>query len=163
MDTKSFAIYALKLESNLKNNRALREILIVDQALLSQPVSCEYATATRKNFHLRIPCTNGLISKIFQTFSEQSMFWEKTRFMMMVIMKSHCGMVNQRKNVDLFFSREHCRMFITLQTSEKQRVGFENLQNLNSAFVEWTYAAVISTTLRRLIDSFLLPTRSCKV
>ena len=46
-------------------------------------------------------------------------------------------------------SRDHCRRFLPSQISNTPRAGFELAQNLSSDFVEWSCAAVITTTPKR--------------
>ena len=70
--------------------------------------------------------------------------------MMMMMMKNcYCGMVDRRKVFSLISSRDHCQRSSTSQISDTPRAGFEPAQNLSSDLVEWSCAAVITTTPRR--------------
>ena len=60
-----------------------------------------------------------------------------------------CGMVDRRKAFSLISSRDHCQRFSPSRISDTSRTGFEPAQNLNSGFVEWSCAVVITTIPRR--------------
>ena len=67
--------------------------------------------------------------------------------MMMMMMNCFCGMVDRRKGFSLISSRYHCQRSSTSQISNTPRAGFEPAQNLSWGLVEWSCAAVITTTL----------------
>ena len=75
----------------------------------------------------------------------------------LMMMNCFCGMGNRRKAFNLIFSRNRCLRFSRSQISDMPRAGLESAQNLNSGFVEWSCAAVITTTPRRYKLYFSLP------
>ena len=68
---------------------------------------------------------------------------------MMMMMNCYCGMVDRRKAFSLISSRDHCQRSSPSRISDTPRAGFEPAQNLSSDLVEWSCAAVITTTPRR--------------
>ena len=58
-------------------------------------------------------------------------------------------MVDRRKAFSLIPSWDHCQRSSPSWISDTLRAGFELAQNLSSDFVEWSCAAVITTTPRR--------------
>ena len=69
--------------------------------------------------------------------------------LMMMVMNCFCGMVDRREAFSLISSRDHCQRFSPSRNSNSPQAGFEPAQNLNSGFVEWSCALVITTTPRR--------------
>ena len=69
--------------------------------------------------------------------------------MMMMMMNCFCGIVDRRKVFSLISSRDHCQRSSPSRISDTPRAGFEPAQNLNWGLVEWSCAAVITTTPRR--------------
>ena len=65
-------------------------------------------------------------------------------FMMIVCF---CGMVDWRKAVSLISSRHNCQRSSPSRISDRPPAGFERPQNLSSGLVEWSCAAMITTTL----------------
>ena len=66
--------------------------------------------------------------------------------MMMMIMNCFCGMVDRRKAFSLISSRDHCQRSSPSRIFDTPRAGFEPVQNLSSALVEWSCTVVITTT-----------------
>ena len=64
-------------------------------------------------------------------------------------LKCFCGMVDRWKAYNLISSRDHCQRSSPSRTSDTERARFEPAQNLSSGFVEWSCAAVLTTTPRR--------------
>ena len=56
--------------------------------------------------------------------------------LLMMMMNSFCGMVDQRKAFSLISSRDHCQRSSPSRISDTPRAGFEPAQNLSSALVE---------------------------
>ena len=61
-----------------------------------------------------------------------------------ILMNCFCGMVDRRNASSLIFSRDHCQKFSPSRISDTLQTGFEPAQNLNSGFVEWSCAVVIT-------------------
>ena len=66
--------------------------------------------------------------------------------MMMMIMNCFCGMVDRRKAFSLISSRDHCQRSSPSRIFDTPQAGFEPVQNLSSALVEWSCTVVITTT-----------------
>ena len=66
--------------------------------------------------------------------------------MMMMIMNCFCGMVDRRKAFSLISSQDHCQRSSPSRIFDTPRAGFEPVQNLSSALVEWSCTVVITTT-----------------
>ena len=62
------------------------------------------------------------------------------------VMNCFCDMVDRWKAFSLISSWDHCQRFSPSWISDTSRAGFEPAQNLNSGFVEWSCAVVITTT-----------------
>ena len=71
----------------------------------------------------------------------------------MMMMNCLCGMVDQRKTFSLISSHKDCQISSPLWISNTPQAGFEPAQNLNSGFVEWSCAVVITTTPQRVTNS----------
>ena len=69
-----------------------------------------------------------------------------TTALMMMMMNCFCAMVNRRKVFCPVSSWDHCQRSSPLQISDTLRAGFVLLQDLSLGFVEWSCAAVITTT-----------------
>ena len=65
---------------------------------------------------------------------------------MMMIMNCFCGMVDRRKAFSLISSWDHCQRSSPSRIFDTPRAGFEPVQNLSSALVEWSCTVVITTT-----------------
>ena len=65
--------------------------------------------------------------------------------LLLMMMNYFCGMVNRQKAVSLITSRDHCRRYSLSRVSDTPQAGSEPAQSLNSGFVEWTCAVVITT------------------
>ena len=65
------------------------------------------------------------------------------------MMNCFCGMFDRRKAFSIISSRDHCQRSSPSRISNKLWAGFEPVQNLSPAFVEWSCAVVITTTPRR--------------
>ena len=92
------------------------------------------------------------LSKNFSETLSRRVFSRKNNnimMMMMMMMNCFCGMVDRRKVFSLISSRDHCQRSSPLRISNKTWAGFEPAQSLNSGSVEWSCAAVITTTPRR--------------
>ena len=72
--------------------------------------------------------------------------------MMIIMIRCFFGKVNQQKVFSLISSQGHCQGFLPSQISDMPRAGFEATENLNSRFVEWSFAVVITTTPRHHMD-----------
>ena len=59
------------------------------------------------------------------------------------------GMADRRKAISLISKRDHCQKSSPSWIIDMPRAGFEPAKNLNSSFVEWRCAIMISTILRR--------------
>ena len=66
---------------------------------------------------------------------------------MMIMINCFCGMVDRRKAFSFIFSRHDCQRSSPSRISDKQRAGFEPVQNLSTSFVEWGCAVAITNTL----------------
>ena len=71
---------------------------------------------------------------------------EESKLSVVMMMNCFCGMVDRRKAFSLIFSRDHCQRSSPSRISDTPRTGFEPVQNLSSGLVEWSCAAVITTT-----------------
>ena len=69
--------------------------------------------------------------------------------MMMMMMNSFCGMVDQQSAFSFISSPDHCQKFSPLQISDMLQAGFEPEQNQSSGLVEQSCAVVITTTPQR--------------
>ena len=65
---------------------------------------------------------------------------------MMIIMNCFCGMVDRRKAFSLISSWDHCQRSSPSRIFDTPQAGFEPVQNLSSALVEWSCTVVITTT-----------------
>ena len=84
--------------------------------------------------------TSFKLPKIFAVMQHHN------KMIMMMIINYFFGMVNRRKTLGLISRRNHCQRSSPLQISDTPQAGFEPAQNLN--LDEWSYAVVITTTLR---------------
>ena len=66
--------------------------------------------------------------------------------MIIMMMNCFCGMADQKKVFGLISSKDHCQIFSPSPISNMLQDGFEPVQNLSSALVEWEYVVVITTT-----------------
>ena len=64
----------------------------------------------------------------------------------MMMMNYFCGMVDQWKVFTFISSRDHCQSFSPSRISNMPWARLESAQNLNSDFVEWGCAVMITTT-----------------
>ena len=94
-----------------------------------------------------IYCLNGFLRE--QLLDSKA----KTRGMMM--MNCFCSMVDRRKAFSLISSQDYCQRSSPSRISDTPWAGFEPAQNLSSGLVEWSCAAVITTTPRRHKLSFI--------
>ena len=74
--------------------------------------------------------------KFIQKCQKSSLFGHYLMMMMMMMMNCFCGMVDQRKMICLFSSRDHCQRFSPSRIFDTPRTGFEPAQNLRSGLVE---------------------------
>ena len=74
--------------------------------------------------------------------------------MMMMMINCFCGMVDRRKVFSLISSRDHYQRSSPSRISDTPWAGFEPAQNLSSGLVEWSCAAVITTTSYPSVSSF---------
>ena len=63
----------------------------------------------------------------------------------MVMMSCLCGMVEWQKDFGLICKWDHCHRSLPFRILDTVKAGFELVQNLSSAFVEWSCAALITT------------------
>ena len=88
--------------------------------------------------------------------------WKPVKLMMMM-MNCFCGMVDRRKAFSLISSRDHCQRSSPSRISDMPREGFEPVQNLSLGLVEWSCAAVITTTPRRQAEHAKIQGRGFQV
>ena len=60
-----------------------------------------------------------------------------------------CGMVDQRKILNLISRWDHCQRSTPFLIFDQPQAGFEPAQNLSSSFVEWSWTVMITTKLRQ--------------
>ena len=70
---------------------------------------------------------------------------EVIRQLLMIMINCFCGMAEWQKDFGLICKWEHCHRSLPLRILDTLKEGFELVQNLSSAFVEWSCAAVITT------------------
>ena len=73
--------------------------------------------------------------------------------MMTMKMNCFCGMADQQKAFHLISSQDHCQRSSPSRISNIPQAGFEPVQNLSSGLVEWSCAAVITTTPQQIRPS----------
>ena len=73
-----------------------------------------------------------------------------------MIMNCFCGMVDQRKAFSLIFSKDHWQRFSPSWISDTPQAEFEAAQNVISGFIEWSFAAMITTKPRRHHDRTMI-------
>ena len=78
--------------------------------------------------------------------------------LMMMMRNCFCGMVDRRKAFSLISNRGHCQRSSPSRNSDMPRAGLEPAQNLDSGFVEWSWAVVITTTPQLSLLMILLST-----
>ena len=92
-----------------------------------------------------------VFEKFIQKCQKSSLFGHylmMMMMMMMMMMNCFCDMVDQRKMICLFSSRDHCQRFWPSRIFDTPQTGFEPVQNLRSGLVEWSCAVAITTTPR---------------
>ena len=68
---------------------------------------------------------------------------------MIMMMNCFCGMVDQRKALNLISKWNHYQRSSPSRISDMPRAGFQPTQSLSSGLVEWSCPVVITTTPRR--------------
>ena len=68
---------------------------------------------------------------------------------MIMMMNCFCGMVDQRKALNLISKWNHYQRSSPSRISDMPRTGFQPTQSLSSGLVEWSCPVVITTTPRR--------------
>ena len=71
--------------------------------------------------------------------------------MIMMMMNCFCGLVDRRKTFNLISSRDHFQRPSPSRIFDTPGARYEPAKNQSSGFVEWSCAAVITTTPRRHI------------
>ena len=69
----------------------------------------------------------------------------------MMMMNCFCGLVDRRKTFNLISSRDHFQRPSPSRIFDTPGARYEPAKNQSSGFVEWSCAAVITTTPRRHI------------
>ena len=69
----------------------------------------------------------------------------------MMMMNCFCGLVDRRKTFNLISSRDHFQRPSSSRIFDTPGARYEPAKNQSSGFVEWSCAAVITTTPRRHI------------
>ena len=69
----------------------------------------------------------------------------------MMMMNCFCGLVDRRKTFNLISSRDHFQRLSPSRIFDTPGARYEPAKNQSSGFVEWSCAAVITTTPRRHI------------
>ena len=69
----------------------------------------------------------------------------------MMMMNCFCGLVDRRKTFNLISSRDHFQRPSQSRIFDTPGARYEPAKNQSSGFVEWSCAAVITTTPRRHI------------
>ena len=116
---------------------------------ISEPKLFACSIDTEFKYHDYYDLTVSFIWIFFWIISHYHKDWILMEKMMMIMIKNcFCGMVDLQKVFDFISSQDHYQTSYPSRISDTPRTGFEPAQNLSSAFVEWSCAAVIATTPR---------------
>ena len=91
--------------------------------------------------------------------------------MKMLTINCFCLLVELRKTLRFVASQDHSQRFSQMQISDTPRAWLETLQNPIPSFVDWIYAAVITTVSKKAkkvnvlselkVEDFFLKMKSC--